>query len=160
MSALYYNIYFYFKWFIHFWGAKRKLSFIKSLTHASQTRINSLSFYLCGSFNSVIMEQRFSDLFLSMWAADCVVSWDLSGRKIITSALWDVVVQNPGQWLCLSIRKEAKYFQHLFFFGRNYKSCRHTHFMRLIKCVKQSPSMELVDARLSLWDYPKKEKEF
>lgn len=30
--------------------------------------------------------------------------------------------------------------------------------MRLVKCFKQFPSMGLVDARLSLWDYPKKEK--
>lgn len=55
------------------WGAKRKLSFIKCPIHAFQTRINSLSFCLCSSFNSVIMEQWFSDLFLPMWATDCTL---------------------------------------------------------------------------------------
>lgn len=44
------------------------------------------------------------------------------------------------------------------FFGHNYKSCSYTHFVRLIKCFKQFPSMELEDARLSLWNYQKKKK--
>lgn len=115
-----------FKWFNHFLRAKRKISFIKSLIHAFQTRINSLSFHLCSSFNSLIMEQQFSYLFPPVWAADCIL-WladiCLEGKlsPVHCGMLWSRILASG------------------FFFGCSYKSSRHTYFMRLIKCFKQSP---------------------
>lgn len=140
MSVLHYNIYFYFKWLIHFWRAKRKLRFIKSLIHAFQTRINNLSFYLHSSFSSVIMEQQLSDLLLLMWAADCIlwladICLDGKSSPVHCGVLWSRILASGSVW-------ESEKRQNIFstsFFGHNYKSSRHIHFMRLIKCFKQAP---------------------
>ena len=113
-----------------FLKSKGKLNSIKSLIHAFQTRINSLSFHFCHSFDPVIMEQRFCDLFFPLWAADCVLQVvDMSGRKVVVSALWELGVQFPCQLLS-EYQKRHKTHPAPPFTCHSYKSSRHTHFIR------------------------------
>ena len=76
------------------------------------------------------MEQQFCDLSLPLWAADCILQVvDMSGRKVIISALWKLGVQNPCQLLS-EYQKRHTIHPAPPFTCHSYKSSRHTHFIR------------------------------
>lgn len=112
-----------------FLKSKGKLNFIKSLIHAFQTRINSLSFHFCHSFDSVIMEHSSVICFFHCGQLIILQVVDMSGRKVIISALWELGVQNPCQLLSEQ-QKRHKTHPASPFTCHSYKTSRHTHFIR------------------------------
>ena len=111
-----------------FLKSKGKLNFIKSLIHAFQTRINSLSFHFCHPFDSVIMEEQFCDLF------SIVGSW------LYTAGSWYVWKESCPQCIVgiggtvslpvTEYQKRHKAHPAPPFTCHSYKSSRHTHFIR------------------------------
>lgn len=130
--VLLYNLYFHFKWFIHFWRAKRKLNFIQSLIH----RLSKPELIACHFTYAVLP-------ILWLWNSGFLICFSQCRQLIVHCAqLISVWKESYHQGIAggcgpqsLPVtksenQKRSKIYSTPPLFCHNYKSSRHIYFIR------------------------------